>query len=401
MRWWFILILIVAACPLAGAQEDARSPQVAAATADAIDGLHREVLGAQVGSGLTVRDLLDRVGGRAELGKVLRNARLVGGTRWLDDQTAQVQLVIGGGAVAKALTQAVRENPGKSPIPVERLERDLAGWSDRTFSALGTSTSASDIGRLRPPAGDRAWAGVGDAARKAALRSARDNAVNRVIDSLRPIQFDTGKTLDQALAVPEVRDSLGAWLAHRPVTSVEFDDDLAVHLTLSVPPEELWGELKAALARQTQVPVATGQAAWDRLSEQVIARAAPAVGTGVAQPAKAAAPQPVIPLEPPDWATRQADAEATSPAHGSKLRTARAAEALAMEKLRSQINSLPLGLKTTVGDAARSNPQVQEAVARALGRARPYKVDYRAKGAVTVHVSLSLGDLWTELSSQQ
>ena len=402
MRFWPVVILVCLMCLLVGAQqEEARSPQVAAAMADAIDGLHREVLGTSVAPGLTVKDLVDHIGGAQELSKTLRTARLVGGTRWLDDQTAQVQLVVGGADVAKTLTALVGQNPGKSPVPPDQLERQLAGWSDRTFSALGTSTSASDIERLRPPAGDRAWWGVNDQSRKAALVSARDNAVNRVIDSLRPIQFDTGHTLDQALSVPQVRDALRGWLNSRPVKSVEFDDDLSIHLALAAQPEDLWRVTKSALARQTQVPVATGQAAWDRLEEQAIARAAPPVGVAVAQAEKATAPQRLIPAEPPDWSARQTDAQATSPAHGSKLHTARAAEALALEKLRAQINALPMGPKLTVGEAAKSNPRIEEAVSRALGRARPYKVDYGASGAVTVHVSMNLADLWSELANQQ
>lgn len=396
-----VAILVCLIGLTAVAQEDARSPQVVAATADAIDGLRREVLAAQVTSGITVQDLIDRLGGNDELDKSLHTGRLVGGTRWLDDQTAQVQLVVGGGDVARVLAKLVHDNPGKSPIPPDRLNRELSGWSERTFSALGTSTSAADIERLKPPAGDRAWWGVSDAARKSALVTARDNAVNRVVDSLRPIQFDTGKTLDQALSVPEVRDALRGWLANRPVKSVQFDDDLAVRLSLAAQPEDLWHALKSSLSRQTQVPVATGQAGWDRLQEQVVARAAPAVGVGVVEPGRVAAPNQLIPSDPPDWAVRQADAQANSPAHGSKLHTARAAEALALEKLRAQINSLPLGPKSTVGEAARSNPRIEEAVSKTLGHARPYKVDYGANGSVTVHMSLNLVDLWSELASQQ
>lgn len=388
-------------CLGAVAQEDVRSPQVSAATAEAIDGLRREVLAAQIAPGVTVQNLIDRVGGGEQLDKSLRTARLVGGTRWLDDQTAQVQLVVGGGDIAKVLAKLVHDNPGKSPIPPDRVDRELGGWSERTFSALGTSTSAADIERLRPPAADRAWWGVSDAARKSALVTARDNAVNHVIDSLRPIQFDTGQTLDQALAVPEVRDAVRDWLGNRPIKSVQFDEDLAVRLSLAVQPEDLWHVLKSALSRQSRVAVATGQAGWDRLQEQVVARAAPATGVGVIEPGRDAPPATLIPREPPDWAVRQADAQAISPAHGSKLHTARAAEALALEKLRAQINSLPLGTRSTLGDVARNNPRIEEAISKALGRARPYKVDYGSNGSVTVHMSLNLSDLWSELANQQ
>ena len=85
---------------------------------------------------------------------------------------------------------------------------------------------------------------------------------------------------------------------------------VAVQLSLAVQPEDLWHVLKSALSRQSRVAVATGQAGWDRLQEQVVARAAPATGVGVIEPGRDAAPAALIPREPPDWAVRQADAQA-------------------------------------------------------------------------------------------
>ena len=87
----------------------------------------------------------------------------------------------------------------------------------------------------------------------------------------------------------------------------------------------------------------------------------------------------------------QADAEATSPQDGSPLHTSRA-EALAMEKLRDQVNQLPLSSGMTVGTAAGKDPRIEQAVAKCIDRARPAKVDYGPKGAVTVHVVLRLSD---------
>jgi len=404
MRQAFVVILIcLLSCLTGWAQEEPASPpQVSAAAADALGSLRREVLAASLTPSITVRDLIDRVGGTEELDKTLRESERVGGPRWLDDQTAQVQLVIDGRRVADALLRVVRANPNRSPLPVARLERELKSWERRTFSAMGTSTSAANIERLRPPPGDQAWQGVSDDDRRHALNVARDNLVSRVFDSLRPIQFDSGKGLDEVLALPEVNQAVTGWLSSRPVESVEFADDRSVRLTLYAPPERLWPVLKTALAHQTQVPMDLGQAGWDRLQDQVTARVAPAVGVGVVAPGKNGPVLPVaFPGEPPLWANQQAEAEATSPAHGSKLRTARAAEALAVEKLRQKIDELPLDARTTLGEAVRRDPRIGQAISRSLGRARPFKVDYGQKGAVTVHVALNLSDLWAELTGQQ
>ena len=395
-------IVLLCCCTLFG-QQNAQDPQVAAAMADAVDNLQRQVLAASITPKLTVHNLIDRIGGLDQLRQSLRAAEQIGGTRWLDEQTAQVRLLIDGGSVARTILQIAQANPSKSPLPPAVLQKHLAGWSQREFSAIGTSTASGDVQRLRPPPGNRAWWSVGDEQRRNALLAARDSAIARVLDSLRPIQLDTDRTLEQALAVPEVSDAMHKWLASRPMRSVEFDDDQSVRLELAASPGEIWQALKSALELQKQVPVASGPAAWDHLQDQAIARVAPAVGRGVVPPPPATAgPAPfLLPPEAPSWATRRAEAEATAPAHGPKLRTARAAEALALENLRNQINALRLTGDTTLADAARRSPRIDEAVSRALRRARPYKVDYLPKDAVRVHVSLNLADLWAEMSGEQ
>ena len=401
MRLTRIAMLVCLFCCLAVQAQDARSPQVSAATSDATDSLERQILASSIDAKLTVRDLLDRVGGTDALEKALRETERLGGPRWLDDQTVQVQLVIDGRRVADALLQAARRNAKQSPIPIQRLQRELSTWGDRTFSAIGTSTSAANIERLRPPPADPTWQGVSDADRSKALVAARDNLIARVFDSLRPIRFDSGKTLDEALAIPDVRDGLAHWLSSRPVKSVEFEDDRSVRLTLYAPADELWSVLQSGLMHQKQLPTELGQAGWDRLAEQVTARVAPAVGVGSVQPTTNPAPVAVaLPAQAPKWANQQAEAEATSPAQGTKLQTARAAEALAVERLRQQIDSLSVA-DLTVGEAAHRDPAIAEAISRAMGRARPYKVDYGHRGAVTVHVALNLADLWAELTGQQ
>ena len=400
MRQTLVAILIcLPCCQSVWAQDAAGGGQVSAAAADALESLRQEVLAASVAPNLSVRDLIDRVGGQEELDKTLRGAQRVGGGRWLDDQTVQVQLVIDGRRIAGTLANIVRANPKSSPLPVDRLMTDLKTLERRTFSATGTSTSASNLERLRPPPSQRAWQQVSDDDRRHALLAARDNLLSRVLDSLRPIDLGGGKNLGEALAVPEVNLAMALWLSTRPVTSVEFMDDLSVRLALYAPPEELWATLKAALIHQKQAPMDLGQAGWDRLQDQVIARVAPAEGTGAVAAGKTApAALVAIPSEAPPWTNQHAEAEAASPAHASKLRTARAAEALAVAKLRQHIEALPLDGKITLGEAARRDPRIGEAIARALGRARPFKVDYGQQGVVTVHIALNLSDLWAELT---
>jgi hypothetical protein len=403
MQLTLAVILLGAVAANALAQPDTRNPQVDAATADAIESLQREIIISHITPDLTVADLVDRVGGGDELQKTIRGADQVGGPRWIAQETVQVRRSIDGSRIAKVLVKIAAAHPEQSPVPAEALREQLRSWNDRTFSATGTSMGAADVSRLRPPPGDRTWWNVRDDDRRAALTAARDHAVSHVIESLRPIAFDSGRTLNEALSEPSVSDELVRWLAVQPVKSVEFGDDLVVRLTLAVTGEDLWPVLKSALVRQKQAAMPAARDEWDRLQEQVTARVAPATGTAVIPVAgNIPTTQAVaLPAQPPAWLVQQAEAEGSSPAHGSRLQTARQAEAFALEKLRAQINALALTDGLTVGAAARQDPRIELAVAKALGRARPFQVDYLAKGEVTVHVSIHLSDLWGEMTGQR
>jgi hypothetical protein len=115
----------------------------------------------------------------------------------------------------------------------------------------------------------------------------------------------------------------------------------------------------------------------------------------------AVAPAVVLPAEAPRWSRESADAAETSQRDGSPLHTARRAEALAMEKLRDQLNQLPLSPGLTVGAAAGKDARIEQAINRVISRVRPSQVDYGEKGAVTVHVTLRLSDLWALMSGQE
>jgi hypothetical protein len=54
----------------------------------------------------------------------------------------------------------------------------------------------------------------------------------------------------------------------------------------------------------------------------------------------------------------------------------------------------------TLGQAASLDPRVDQAITKAVNRAKPYQVDYDSTGQVaTVHVSMNLADLWERLSN--
>ena len=393
--------LLAVGLPLC-AQDVARSPQAEAAVADARESLRHQVLSTVVVRGITVGELLERTGTGEDLGKLLGGAQQIGGTRWLDDQTAQVRLVIEGGAVAEFLNQVVAKNAEKVPVPVDEVRKALGDWKGRSFSATGTSTGPADVTRLAPPAGDVNWGSVPATERNRALAAARENAVSRVLDSLRPIEMGDGKTVGDALGEAEAGKVVNDWLANRPVTSVDFHDDLSVRIVMSTPGDELWQVLRNALTKQKQLAVPATDSGWSLLQKQVEARLAPAVGVGLVQVAKGGGPgvEKLLPDIAPAWAGQSMQAEGTSPSKGSKLHTARAAEALAMEKLRGQVEALKLKDDLTVGQAEKREARIERAVARALGKARPYQVDY-GQGSVTVKVTMNLSEVWGAMGERR
>src|SRR5438046_8752958 len=99
-----LLLFSLALGGLARAQDASRDQrdQIAAATGRALEALRAQVSAEPIGPGLTVQDLLDKTHGTKKLMQTLRRAQQIGGPRWLDAQTWQVRLEIGGPSVAKA-----------------------------------------------------------------------------------------------------------------------------------------------------------------------------------------------------------------------------------------------------------------------------------------------------------
>jgi hypothetical protein len=278
----------------------------------------------------------------------------------------------------------------------------MSNWNERTFSATGRSTGAAELERLRPPMESRTWRQVDENERKRALVTAKDQAISRVLTSLREIEIPgAGKRLGDALSLPGVGDAVKGWLQNRPVTSVRFAEDLSVRVALSAPPDELWHVLRSAMARREDCPAPKGEAGWDRLREQVLGRMATPVANGIARSGGVATPLQVVkinPANPPDWVGELADAEGHQRSRGSHLQTNKAARAVAVEALRRKLDALPLARGQTVGDAAKRDARIEEAISRSLAHAKIAKVVYEDDGSVRAIVSLRLEDLWAEIT---
>jgi hypothetical protein len=396
-----ILVLMLLTSLVRGA-EDVRDAQVAAATANAIEALRADVVDEPLSPKVTVRDLLKKTDASNELMKTLRRAQRVGGARWIDDQTCQVRLELTGDRVADALVQIAQTHADTSPIPADAIRQKLKSWNSRTFVATGTSAASEIIGGLKPQAGNEAWANVSNEARKAAILSAKQTAAQHAIDGVKPIKLTKTKTVADALANKEVTDAMMAWVQSRPATSVQFRDDLAVEVTLVVPPGEMFDVFRTSMHDKKDVAQPASDEEWARVRKEFVDRATNVTGRGRAVLEAPTQPQllSILPDEAPKWVNQPLTAEATAE-HGNrgKLLTARAAEDKAKGELRKKIDDLALSSSQTIGQASKQSKALGEAVDQALQHAKPYKVDYRGDGSVSVKVMLDARDLWNSLEA--
>jgi len=115
-----------------------------------------------------------------------------------------------------------------------------------------------------------------------------------------------------------------------------------------------------------------------------------------------AAPAPtaiVIPTQPPDWSSGALDVVGSASRIPNALRAARAAEAVALNHLRTQVLALHLEPNETVGDVCQRDPQMARRVERAIEQgARLYQAKYQPDGSVACSMSLDLGLVWSTIS---
>ena len=365
-----------------------------------MENLRQEVLAAHIEPDITVQMLIDRTGGIDALNKALAGARQVGGPRWLDPQTAQVRLELKGTSIADALEKLAREHPGAISIGPDVVHERVGRWKRRSFSAIGTGTSPGSAARLRPDPSQVSWQQVSDQSRQRAIEAARQDAVGRVIESLKPLSWNDRRTLADALNNGEVADTVRGWLNTRPVIAVEFRDNLEVRLTLAASPDDLWPVLKGAMERGKSVPKPKASADWQHLHQQVDARMANACGSAAAMAVITTRPVIAIPTIAPAWRRLTLDGQGQAESPAGLLRAARSAKAAALAQIRTQINALPLTAHLTLGDASHQDPRIDQAITRALDHAQISKIEYDTpgRGWATAHLNLDLDELWRELS---
>jgi hypothetical protein len=394
-----LVLLLLAGAPVC-AQEAGNRDRVQAAYDNAMQSLRQQVDDYQIRPDLTVADVIEKIGGDEQLTSALAKAQRIGGPRWLNDQTCQVRLDISGATVADTLKDLVESNAKTSPVSSDALAPRLKALKQKTFCAVGNSTGANAIAGARPIREADGWAAVDDNARRDAVATAKRDAVSRVIEALRTVPIANDKTVGDAMNVKSVRDAVDQWLQSRPITRLEFQPDFQVKLTLAAGAGDLYNTFQTALKAQSQVPAPKDEKGWDEFRERFMAKIHRVTGR-----ASATAPSKVVnavqlPDTPPDWVQQQIDAEGFSKPKNEKLKAARAAEADALVRLRSQIEALPLTNGLTVGEAQKRDKRLAEAVGRAIKEAHPYKVDYESDGSAKVKVNLDLREVWEEIRSQ-
>jgi hypothetical protein len=452
MKRVVILLLVMIAAGLARGEEPARDDagrsQVMAATKDAVDNLLDEVSRVPLTSRLNVGEFLRQTRTTEEMVKVLQRAQQMGGARWLDDHTCQVELEISGPVVAQQLKRAVAADPRRSPIAAAELDRAVRNWDERAFTATGTATSrlpvarggggggvsrigpAPSVGfvpdandRMRPERGaDRdLWRDVNDAGRAQAVAAAKSDAARRSMASVRGVGLTRTSTVGDALEVRSVGDGLQEWFTSRKPARVALDGDGEATVELAASPGEAFDAFRGLAVKQREVPLPADEGSWRRVrtdfERQMVTpvgrSVAPVGGRGAAAelPAGKASGRPgdignavighrpalALPEQAPAWVQRRLTATGRGARENSKLRAARAAESAAEEKLRHEIEDLPLTERQTIGQAAKSEPRIDRAVSRALNRARISRANYHDDGAADVDVYLDLDVLWQEL----
>ncbi len=400
VRFILVLMIAMAACARASLGEDPARAQVAAATANALGALRSDIRSARITPTLTVAQFLDRTNAADLFDDTIEQAQQIGAPRWVDDQTCQVQLELSGAKVAYSLVSIAAARSRLSPLPAEVLERRLEDWKQRSFSATGTSVSAARVPGIRPfDVGER-WSSISDDARSQALAAARQDAAQHVLDDIRPISLNNGQTVGDIISREPVQKAVRNWVASQPVTQVRFGEDLQVELTVATPPDELLATInQAAKAEGTTLPADAKSV--DELQREFSRRAPIAVGRASVSGHPISTREVIntidLPSQLPMWVGSLLDAEGTSPATSTALRTKTAAETKATENLHARINSLPLTRSMTLGEAAKEDVRISDAINRTLLRARVYKVEYAADRSISVRMSIDSRDLWSEL----
>ena len=394
-----LLLVFLLGTALYAAEESDRQPAavVRAATTKAYASLYDQIAQLPLTDTLSVGAFVKLMDAQDEFGLELQRSDQLGGPRWIDRNTCQVQLEISTARVTQSLQRIAGARPGRSPVTAAQISRATDQWPQRMISATGCSTSAVALKDLRPRSGN-AWSSVNDRARQQALREANAAAVRRAMDSVAPVVLADGQTIGSAFEKPEVGRSVQEWLASRPVTRVDFRDDMQVEVALSVDEREFYDEIRSVVTPVPGLTLPQTPEQWDRVWRDYLGKFHPAVGRAAISAGpltKAVALR--IPAAAPEWVNDSINIQGSASVIGSKLKTAVRAETDARAKLRERIESLELEKGLTMADAAKQDPRVADAVSRFVKSARIYKTEYRADSTVVIHLAADPRDLWEDL----
>jgi hypothetical protein len=246
------------------------------------------------------------------------------------------------------------------------------------------------------PLGAR-WAAVSDEVRRQALTEANQAARQRTLDSVKPVVLIDKTTVEQGLAEPRVGDAVNGWLAERPVTKVDFRDDLTVEVSLAVDPNDFFDMLKTALLRQNVVPAPRDERSWQQVARDFLAHFLPAVGQATAVAGVLVVDGTFqVPARSPEWAEQTIEVKGSGTG-ASKLKAALVAETDARAKLRSRLETLEIETKRPLGELAPKHVIVSTSLERAIERARITRTEYNPDGSASVILWVDLRALWDDL----
>lgn len=428
------LLIFLLATPLLAlpARGDDRRDLVLAARQAALDELVHTVLTMPLETRVTVGDVAEFA--QADLDQLISSAEQIGGPRWIEPQAVQVRMELSGQHVREWLTAAVRDS-NRSAIPRTRLTALLADYDTRRFAAEGLAVlpavvSRAMVDRLGP------LAARSPEDRDALIRSAVHDAAQRALARINDVALPGHRTVGAMLATDPARaPKLLQWLAARPIIAVRVPSADELIVTLHVAPDSLAGVLQSIAGNP--------QGNWDAVPDALVERllvidgrarlapaaapnppspiapnssppnpptpdapspdassdpnhtAAPGTAPGDAEPARA--PPIELPRRPPEWATRLVRAEGTAPSAGDRLRTARAAEQVALQNLHGVVLDLPLDAPHTVRSLAAVAPAIDPSLRRALSRATVSRITHLADGGATVEIVLDGRHIWQSL----
>ena len=255
-------------------------PQLAAATAKALATLRDDIEKAQLTPRLTVGTYIRQTASSADLRRLIEKEQQRPAPRWIDAETCQVQIEIGAEKVVGMLQQVAQNHPRESPLSSEEIARETKNWKNRTFIGTGSSTAFGQLITAPIKRANGNWATVSSEDRKKALIAARGEAMNKVIDGLKPVVLANGKTLGDALSDAKIYKALYDWLESRPVVQVEYRADMQVELTLQGSVDGCLAAMRRALLSQTVIAVPTDEKTWETVRASMTQRMPEMVGRG-------------------------------------------------------------------------------------------------------------------------